>query len=810
MSSYKKKLHNESLSTNNKPLFSTILEKYSFLIFLVSSILISFLIFKEFFFGEFLYFFKDIGSDTINITLPNYMQGKHLSETEGFLKFWSFHSGMGQPVGNTITLNPLFYIKKFLISVFGYNIWFYRIYLIYFFYILPAGIIAFFYFRTLNLSKFTAIIGGLILQFSGYMIIGSQWGHAVRIFNFVFLIFSFEQILMKKRWWFLPIAVYLLSNNLFILAVNTLFLGIYSFARYLAENNGKLKGYFLLVLKMFGIALLGLLINAPRAWANFLRMYLTPRVVGDVNQMDSLLNQPEQLDDYLRIVTTIIRFFGNDIFGAGSEFSGWYNYLEAPIFYIGLISLLLLPVSIFFLKKKRRIIYSVFLIFWLLVAFVPILRHSVNLFMGNYFKNTIDLFVPFTVLFIAALGLDKIIKGKKINPLLLVITTGILLVLLHFPYFEFTNSVLDFNKKIIASLFLIVYAILIYFISKNKHSNILKIILLLFVITELTVISFSSVNDRDVYMENELIGDIAGYDDATIPAISYIEKTDSAKFYRIEKDYSSGNSVHGSLNDAKVQGYYGTASYSSFNQYYYIKFLQESEVISKNNESETRWSPGVRGIPLMMTFASVKYYLTKDFDNPIKYNGYDSIYTSDDVLVLKNKHFLPLGFSYDKYILEKDFKELSPFKKQQALLRAIVIENIDNSYNLEQLDTNLLLKMKNFNLDTYISMVDSLKQSTFKINKFKHKKIQGQISLDNDKMLFFSIPYDKGWKIYANGKKLKVNRANIGFISVYLTKGNYKLILKYKPPYFKCSIIVAIVSFLILIFVFYKIFREKS
>lgn len=788
-----------------------LLEKYPLPIFIFLSLIVSSIIFKNFFFGDFLYFFKDIGSDTINITLPNFIEGQRLTNSEGYFKTWSFYSGMGRPTGNALSLDPFIFIFKILKDTFGINALYYRIFIIYFLYILPSGIVAFYYFKTLGLKNISLIIGGLLFEFSGYMIIGSQWGHAYKIFFFIFYIFSFEQILVKNRWYFFPFAVFFQAANLYLLATNTLFLFIYSIVRYFENENSSIKNYLFLLLKMAGLGLLGIALNAPRAWTNFSKMFFSPRVSGSVNQTNILLENPEQFESSLRNITTILRFYANDLLGTGSNFKGWYNYLEAPIFYIGLLPLLIFSSVFIFVNKRKKILFGLLLSFWFIVAFTPTLRHSINFFMGNYFKNTIDVFVPFTILFTGIYSFNKFLEtDKKINPLILIITAGIQLLLLHYPYFEFNNQIINFNMKLIISLFIIVYTLLLYLISQNKKLINLKYLFLLFLVIELVYIDSPALNNRDIYLKNEIIGDNAGYNDITIDAIEFIYQNDNEKFFRIEKDYSSGNSIHGSLNDAKAQGYFGTTSYSSFNQLNYIKFLQEIEVIEKGSEAQTRWNSGVRGIPLMMTFASVKYFITEDFNNPLRHSGYDSIATFENVIVLENKNFLPIGFTYDKYLLYNDFSKLNKFKKQQALLKAIVIDDIVQAQNLKPFDTNELEPIDSFSVAKYIEMIDSLKTSSFNITDFKHKQIKGNITIKKSGMLFFTIPYDEGWTIFVNGVANKPLKSNIGFMSIYLEQGNYELVLERKPQFFILTLSLAIISLLTLTFVFYKIFRKQK
>jgi uncharacterized membrane protein YfhO len=809
MNKSKKKLKTNSISTNSLPFFESLIEKYPLFIFLIISVIICFFIFNNFLTGKLLYFFKDIGSDTINISLANMLEDRHLAAThEGYAKLWSFYTGLGQAHQMPYSLNPaslLILLFKFIV---GKNFFFYRIYYYLLIFIIPSGIFAFLFFRTLNINKFASIIGALFFEFSGYLIVGSQWGHMHEVLYFIFLLFAFEQFLIKKRWFYLPIAFYMLSDLFFSLLVNSVFLFLYSLLRYADVNNGSLRGYVRFLLKLAGFAIIGIVANAPRVIFTFLKMFDSPRVSGDVRQSKLLLLHPENINSYLRNVTTILRFYANDLLGAGSNFKGWYNYLEAPLFYIGLPSLILFPLSIRYFKNKQKIFYSIFLIFWLAVAFIPILRHSINFFVGNYYKISIDIFVPFTILFYAIYTLDKIISSEDINLLGLVITTGVLLVLLFFPYFKFTNAIVNFRMKLVISLFILFYTFIIVLYSSNKNKEIFYILFLGAVVFEIIYISRPSVNDRKVYTASELLNDYGGYKDATIDALKYIRKNDNSFFYRIEKDYSSGKTQHTSLNDAKAQGYFGTPTYGSFNQINYIKFLEATDIIKKHSESQTRWCTGVRGIPLLMTFVSVKYYLTKNTKNPLRYDGYDSLAYIKNILILKNKYFLPLGFTYKKYLPMEEYKSLSPFKKQEALLSAVVLDDNTKHYDLQKLDTTELLNVKKFNLKKYEKMIDSLKKEHFVINSFKNKKITGKIKISTDKILFFTIPYDKGWQIYINGKKEKLRKTNIGFCGIYLPKGIYKIKLLYRPSYLTFSLIIA--SFAMLFYIFLLFYKKDK
>jgi uncharacterized membrane protein YfhO len=62
-----------------------------------------------------------------------------------------------------------------------------------------------------------------------------------------------------------------------------------------------------------------------------------------------------------------------------------------------------------------------------------------------------------------------------------------------------------------------------------------------------------------------------------------------------------------------------------------------------------------------------------------------------------------------------------------------------------------------FNEEVFKNGYDILKSGGLNINKFTDTNIQGTITAYEDGILFTSIPYDKGWHIKIDGKKVEVN-----------------------------------------------------
>ena len=89
------------------------------------------------------------------------------------------------------------------------------------------------------------------------------------------------------------------------------------------------------------------------------------------------------------------------------------------------------------------------------------------------------------------------------------------------------------------------------------------------------------------------------------------------------------------------------------------------------------------------------------------------------------------------------------------------------------------------------------KEDTLSIGVFRQNHIKGTISVDKYKLLFFSIPYDKGWSARVDGIPIKPLLVNIGFLGFPLDKGHHTLELDYTPPFFYQSLLITITAILL-------------
>ena len=92
--------------------------------------------------------------------------------------------------------------------------------------------------------------------------------------------------------------------------------------------------------------------------------------------------------------------------------------------------------------------------------------------------------------------------------------------------------------------------------------------------------------------------------------------------------------------------------------------------------------------------------------------------------------------------------------------------------------------------------------------KFIKNGFESNIEASSDSFAVYSIPYDKGWKITNNGKNIKFEEVDNGFIGIKIDKGINNIKFSYFPPGLKSGIIVSIIS--LITFIIYVIINKRG
>jgi hypothetical protein len=774
---------------------------------LISAIIVaSFLVFKDFLLGQKVYLFRDIGSDSINIYFPWLV---HLAGYlhESGLPLWTFSQGLGQNMfpfwlSDFFSVFLAFFVNKSLLP-FGL-VWMEVLK------ILLCGVMFYFYLRELKLEVFSAGLCAFLYAFCGYIILGGCWTmFSVEALYAATILYGFECWLNRGSWlWYVFGLAFMSMLQPFFLFMYTIFLVLYIPLRYAEVRPGLWKRFPVFLLKTFGFSVLGVALSSWQLLPDVLQYLESPRVGGEAGLAAGLRSTPvfAVADDLLRFSTTF-RAFGSDMLGTGSKFTGWSNYLESPLFYCGILCLVIFTQMLPSRQNTRqKLAYGLFTTLWVIPLFLPFFRYGFWAFSGNYFR-TFSLFITIIILMYSARSLNHIVTTGRINKVVLGLTAAVLLWLLYFPFDQFRGCVDPFLRNCAAGLVCVYALLLLAIAAKGRLKMIAQTMMALICFAELVCFSYRTVNNRRVVTSQDLVAK-AGYNDYTEDAVKFLKGMDNG-FYRINKDYSSGLAMHTSINDAKVQGYFGTSSYASFNQINYIRFLGGMNVINERDESETRWAPGTANRMVLFSLVGGKYFLSKRSDIYPANDGFNYIRTVGDVHIYRNRYAMPLGFTYDRVLDERQFIPLAPIQKDLFLLKGCVVDiagkelaslpRIDLAINLPELTPEQI------NRDFTVRMQESLT-----ITSFYESAIRGEITVPYPRILFLSIPFDKGWHARINGHETTIHRVNLGFAGILLPAGKNLVELHFTPRLMYVGASMSAVAGVVLILILLTGRRKKK
>lgn len=771
---------------------SYLFSKTRFLLAGFCLLFVGLLIFRDFVFNGKTLLYTDIGSDSVNDTYPYFVHLSDYIRREGFPS-WSFCVGMGQSLfyitGNLIW-EPIVWLPKELIAralVFQHL-----------FKTLVAGLLFLRFLQLRGVNLCASLLGSLLLSFSAYMCMGSCWNvNADEVVCFAFLLFAVEMAISHGRWIYIPFAVALVGLvTVFHLYLAAVLLCFYVPGRLVEIYGWRPLSLFPICARLVVIAFLGVGLAAVICLGSLHSILNSPRGSGTIaNFTWSPTPSLFQLESLLYYVTAALRPFSADMAGTGDEFRGWENYFEAPLSYCGLLSLLMFPQVFIAATRRQRILYGLFLSFMIVPVVFSWFRYFFWLFHGGYFR-AFSLFSILGVITLSMTAFARYIERRSFGLWTLGASLLVLLGVLYLPIHEI-EALVNHELRRTAAIFLILYAALLITAKILKRQTIAGWIILLLVAIE--IIHFDRITVRRPTVTRRELNERVGYNDETIDAVQEIKSSDRS-FFRITKTWGSGPATRISYNDAMVFGYYGTSSYSSFNNLNYIKFLTALDAISNDDiATDAQWSPGLVWQPLLSTFACEKYALTT---TPAPFKAaerYEFVKRYGNIYLFRNKAFLPFGLTFDRYISEDIFLKMPNWAKPQVLVHAVAISDKDVSDKWE-LSRLSLDELKGRMRETPLPDVLAERRATaLSIRSFKETRIDGMVRLDHAGVLLLQMPFDEGWHAFMDGQAAPVIKADAGLLGVVLKSGEHAIKLIYRPPFLYAGAAVTVASCLVLL-----------
>jgi uncharacterized membrane protein YfhO len=496
---------------------------------------------------------------------------------------------------------------------------------------------------------------------------------------FPYILLGYEKYIGKNKKAVLITFIFLASiSNFYFLFMTTIGLGFYSIFRYFAYDGivKTFKGFILFHVNLAGVYLggvgLSMFILLPSALGLFESNFpvrpdkpffepflpfaeLVQKLIWDggisflpfVTVPLLFINGKKKLVYGIMAVSLILLIVIQNINSIIGGFSLPYEFRSFFIFNTFFILLSAIVLNDFDENKTRNIVSMIFLSVWL---FFWLEDHPFTHY-SNYLK-----FTP--ILFVLGLMLSTLIKGKLIRVISFsMMSISIILYSLLNPYSFVTDLIFKTNGTE----------------ANEGHKGVWGTLQLL------------SRDDYDKFYDNEEVK----------AALELLEE--DRDFYRIYVNHP-GITAH---NSSMTYDYYSFYTYNSLVkwnlQYFEMDFLGQLGSRSLNL---------LRGYPnstVINTLLNNKYWVSFTGKGTNLY-GYEQIVKDDNLVIEKNKHWLPIGFMYNHAISYEELDTMDFSLHEEILLRNVSIpDDIYKKYNLTANkdfgDTQIIGSLKDASFD---------------------------------------------------------------------------------------------------------------
>ncbi|MBO4432846.1 MAG: YfhO family protein [Clostridia bacterium] len=213
--------------------------------------------------------------------------------------------------------------------------------------------------------------------------------------------------------------------------------------------------------------------------------------------------------------------------------------------------------------------------------------------------------------------------------------------------------------------------------------------------------------------------------------------------------------------------------------------------------------------PALRSLLSVKYLLndktldkfTDDKGNT-KMPGYKYLKTDGGYHIFENENFVGYGFSYENYMTYDYCEGYSGQSRSKLMLKAILLD--DEQVKKYGRLMNDVEKSEPFALDEEFpedaAKLASTSASNFTVDNYG---FGATVIRNRQSLVFFSVPYDKGWTATVNGEPAEIEKVNVGFMAVLVPPGKSVIRFDYYTPGLDMGIYISLVS--LIVFLIYYI-----
>ncbi|MEE1218741.1 MAG: YfhO family protein [Ruminococcus sp.] len=677
-----------------------------------------------------------------------------------------------------------------------------------------ASLTAYLYLRRYVQNKNFAVIGGLLYAFSGFSIYNVFFFHFHEpMIVFPLLLAALDSFLYDKKRGIFALAVFSACVvNYYFFTGQVLFVIMYYFMLVCTKTyKFKFSEFLLLAVEV----LIGFAATAFLLLPSVLGIMGNPRLDSLPKNWDALVYDVPQ-----RYWLMILAFFFPADMPAFPVFTPDSNCKWASV--AGWIPLFGMTGVIGYLQIRKRTWIKKLITLLVLCAFVPVLNSAFQMFNTSIFYTRwfYMLVLVFTLATIRALE-EKQVNWNRAIRWSAGITVGLTLFLGLMPSVEEADDGTEVWSLgvaasveqfwVYATFALVSILAFVLIIKKFKRSPQMFTAMLLFgtlmvsIVSSMLIIAvgaFSSSTTETI--KNDIMNKrdgitIKDIDDDAVRCDFYECVDNTQMFWKLQSINCFQSSVSPSI--MKFYDSLGVtrdvASRPDTNYYGIRSFLSCKYLFDYVDDGEK---------------GSAVSFLYQDGDTKMPY--WKHIATQNGFDIYENECYIPMGFTYDSFITMEEFDRIDNVHRSETSLYAMVLtkEQMKKYSEITEYSDKKYSLLYGKNPTDFISVVDNYKYGrdaykkaceTRKANScsdFSYTNTGFKAVYDNtngkENLLFFSIPYSKGFTAKVNGKAVDVEEVNNGFMAVKIPADTKcDVVFEYETPGFSLGLKITITAF---------------
>lgn len=184
--------------------------------------------------------------------------------------------------------------------------------------------------------------------------------------------------------------------------------------------------------------------------------------------------------------------------------------------------------------------------------------------------------------------------------------------------------------------------------------------------------------------------------------------------------------------------------------------------------------------------------------------------------IWENENYIPYGFTYDYYMTEEQSIYYGENNRHLMLLKAMLLTpeqiakyssflspisrdyiigneaDIEGGFNHNRADVD-------FSDEAYAADCAARRSEAAHSFKRDNSGFSASIKLESANLVFFSVPYEKGWTATINGKTAEIEKVNGGFMAVLCPEGENTIRFNYMTPGLDLGIMMSLTGVAILL-----------